>query len=157
MQTGSSHDLTVVKDRSGVGGLRFEEVRLWGERMGELPVTGGNLNVWVRFGGRSIEPKPSRVSIDISTALGAPLIICSSDMTDPMPQMIRPGESRICCIPTLPLTAGSYLLTLFVEQDGVIQDWLPHACKFEVCDADFYGHGRNIPAGCEGQTVLVSH
>ena len=158
VQTGNYHDLTAIKDRMGNGELLFEEVGIWGERQGELPITGGTLNIWLRFGGNASDAKPSRVSVAIHTAAGAPLIVCSTEMTESVAPMIASGETRICCIPSLPLTAGAYLLTLFVEQQGVVQDWLTCACKFEVHDADFYGHGRNVPVGYkEGLTVLVDH
>jgi Wzt C-terminal domain len=137
--------------------LRFDEVAIWGDRENEVPKTGGELNIRLHFTGEVVKPRPSRLSISISTMFGAPLIVCSTEMTEPQIPMIAAGDTQICHIPILPLTVGSYLLTLFVEQAGVIQDWLPSACQFDVHDADFYGFGRNIPIGWEGRTVLVSH
>lgn len=71
--------------------------------------------------------------------------------------MIAAGDSQTCIIPNLPMPGGQYLLTLFVEQSGQIEDWLPNVCQIEVADADYFGHGRNVPPGYESRILLVHH
>ena len=46
---------------------------------------------------------------------------------------------------------------LVVERDQVVEDWLLDCCAIDVEDADFFGCGKNAPAGHHGQLVLVRH
>ena len=149
-------DLSTNSTRMGSGQLQICEVTVWGDNESAPPKTGGAMNVLLRFGGNIVEAQPSRVSIAIGTALGTPLIICSTEMTSSITPMIAAGDQHLFHIPMLPLTEGTYVLTLFIEQRGVVQDWIPDACKFNVLRAD-YGRARNIPKGYDGKIVLVEH
>jgi lipopolysaccharide transport system ATP-binding protein len=57
----------------------------------------------------------------------------------------------------LPLSLGSYYLGPFIEVNGIIQDWLDSAALLHVEDGNFYGTGKDYPAGWAGRTVLVRH
>lgn len=48
-------------------------------------------------------------------------------------------------IPRLPLTESVYLVTVFVEANNVIQDWVMDAYELSVVGGDYYGTGRNCP------------
>jgi lipopolysaccharide transport system ATP-binding protein len=62
-----------------------------------------------------------------------------------------------CLIPRLPLSQNLYLLTLFLEVNREIEDWVINAIELEVIDGDFYGTGRVYPEGWRGKGVLVNH
>ena len=98
----------------------------------------------------------ARVSIRFSSLLGAPLFICSTDLTC-RNQIVAGTKEIICEIPRLPLAAGTYRLTLFVEQTGSVSDWIEDGIDLVVENRDFFGSGRNTPRGWEGKTVLVDH
>jgi lipopolysaccharide transport system ATP-binding protein len=149
-------DLSGIEDRSGLGELRFAQVSIWGERADQPPRTGGPLHVRMRFDGELRKARTSRVGIAVSS-LGTRLFTCSTELTLAEPPMLEAEDVMECVLPELPLGGGRYTLTFFLEQAGVVQDWLPDACQFEVLDADFFGHGRNAPLGHEGRTVLVEH
>jgi hypothetical protein len=57
----------------------------------------------------------------------------------------------------LPLSAGRYKIELFLECNGIIEDWLVDHVPIDVADSSFFGTARNLPSGWEGRTVLVDH
>jgi lipopolysaccharide transport system ATP-binding protein len=57
----------------------------------------------------------------------------------------------------LPLSQGQYRLTLFLEVNREIQDWLSSSVTLDVIDGDFFGSGRQYPEGWQGKGVLVPH
>jgi homopolymeric O-antigen transport system ATP-binding protein len=150
-------DLHDITDRSGQGDTKFARVEIWGSSKGDMPATGGDFHILLTLHSRSEKVRPSRISIWIETTLGAPLVLCSTEMTMSESPMIGTDARFLCRIPNLPLTRGRYLLTLFLEQDRIVQDWLQNACSFDVDDADFFGNGKNMPPGQEGISVLVEH
>jgi lipopolysaccharide transport system ATP-binding protein len=149
--------LSTVISRTGAGELRIEEVTLWGSRQGDVPRTGDDLHIGLTFRGEGGSARPSRVGFSVASALGIRLLQCSTELSLAEPPQLGPGSYLECCVPTLPLSGGRYTLSLFLEQAGIVQDWIPDVCEFEVVDGDFFGQGRNAPSGHEGRTVLVRH
>jgi lipopolysaccharide transport system ATP-binding protein len=48
-------------------------------------------------------------------------------------------------VPKFPLTESAYYITVFIESNKVIQDWVMDAVELTVIDGDYYGTGRNYP------------
>jgi lipopolysaccharide transport system ATP-binding protein len=62
-----------------------------------------------------------------------------------------------CIVDELPLSLGTYYLSPYFEVNGVSQDWVYAAATLQVEDGNFYGTGKDYPAGGDGRTVLVKH
>jgi hypothetical protein len=62
-----------------------------------------------------------------------------------------------CDIPKLPLTGGSYRLTLFGAVNGDGADQIVRAVKLDVIDDDFFSYGRNLTANLRGKVMLNEH
>jgi lipopolysaccharide transport system ATP-binding protein len=58
-------------------------------------------------------------------------------------------------IPRLPLTEGTYTLTIFASVDGDVADWIQEAITFNVASGDFFGTGKLPPTG--QARVLIEH
>jgi hypothetical protein len=151
------YNLETVPYRQGHGAIRFTQVKVWGGSEGIPPVTGGDLNIRVSIAGESGRPRPARIGIGLANAQGARLITCATEMTLAEAPLVGRTAEFVCHIPDLPLAGGRYVLTLFVERDHVIEDWLLDACAIDIEDADFFGCGKNAPIGQHGQSVLVRH
>jgi lipopolysaccharide transport system ATP-binding protein len=83
--------------------------------------------------------------------------LLSTDLVDKT-QIDLEGEGTIdLVVPELPLTAGNYDLTTFIQSGPDVQDWVDRAAEMSVIDGDFYGTGRNYPPDWRGATVLVHH
>ena len=57
----------------------------------------------------------------------------------------------------LPLTGGSYRISLSSGIDGEFADFLLNTIKFDVYDDDYFGQGRVIAPHLRGKIVLCSH
>jgi lipopolysaccharide transport system ATP-binding protein len=53
-------------------------------------------------------------------------------------------------IDKLPLTPGTYRLTLFCSSNGEVADWIQNAASFTVEPGDFFGTGKLPPVASQG-------
>lgn len=59
-------------------------------------------------------------------------------------------------IPRFPLTEAVYSISVFVEANNIIQDWVMGANELSVVGGDYYGTGRNCPGrNWNGEYPLV--
>ena len=155
----SSTPLVHRTDRQGRGDVRAVTVELRdaaGEAVGH-PVSGQQVVFRLRY---RTEPgkvvRNCRVSITVHKA-GALYFLLSTDLVDKT-QIDLEGEGAIdLIVPELPLTAGTYDLTTYIQSGPDVQDWVDRAAEMSVTDGDFYGTGRNYPPDWRGATVLVHH
>jgi lipopolysaccharide transport system ATP-binding protein len=57
----------------------------------------------------------------------------------------------------LPLSEGDYTLTVFLESNREVLDWIEHAATLTVLDGDFFGTGRAFAGAWRGVTVMTDH
>ena len=139
--------------------MRFRRVEFF-DRNGlplASPRTGEELNIVLEFDGSRTERRPARIGINFCDALETTLFICANETSYHEGFLIGAGDKIACRIPRLPLSAGRYKIGLFLERNGVIEDWLRDYVLFDVTDGSFFGTARNLPLGWEGKTVLVDH
>jgi len=60
-------------------------------------------------------------------------------------------------VPSWPLAGGTYHITVGIEGNSVIQDYLEDASMIQVIDGDFHGSGRLLHEGWQRDMVLVKH
>lgn len=158
--TPASRSLEHVKTRSGAGGARFSE--FWLEDCAGAPVDAGRAGHELRLRSRIISTSAAplrncRISFGIHDVFGSPLIVLATDLVDGRAlEVPSPGEAT-CKLPRCPLTEGLYRVTLFLECNGVVEDWLQQALELRVESGDYYGTGRTVPASWQGRSVLVDH
>jgi lipopolysaccharide transport system ATP-binding protein len=155
----SNTPLVQRTDREGRGDVRAVAVELRnnvGNPVGH-PVSGQHLAFRLHY---RVEPgkimRNCRASITVHK--GEKLyFLLSTDLVDKT-QIDLEGEGSIdIIVPELPLTAGTYDLSTYVQSGPDIQDWVDRAAEMSVIDGDFYGTGRNYPPNWGGSTVLVHH
>jgi lipopolysaccharide transport system ATP-binding protein len=159
-------DLTGWTDRQGAGRVRFTAVRFEDEAGTPVSqgVSGRPLTIALDYATAEGEAPLAerrwpncRVSVAISDRLGQTLFNCSSELVIQDPIDLPATGTLRCHIPHLPLSQNQYLLTLFLQVNRQVEDWLLHAIELEVVDGDFYGTGRLYPDGWRGKGVLVPH
>jgi lipopolysaccharide transport system ATP-binding protein len=160
LDAGNHHNLQGLESREGLGGVKFTRVEVvsdGGERLGSA-VSGQPVEIILHYRSQKRDPlKNPRIGIVFHDSFGNPLFVCSTEMT-PETNFTLPSNGTICCyIPRLPVGAGKYLLNLFFEVNHVVQDWVRQQVALYVEDGDFFGGGKNCPAGWEGRCVLVEH
>jgi homopolymeric O-antigen transport system ATP-binding protein len=157
---GGEIDISSRTDRQGEGQVRF--VHAWfederGRRINHA-ISGRRLGIALRYESKTNRPVHNpRVSIAIENLLGNELFVCSTERTKNQPSFLPAGGVIKCVIPVLPLSQGHYHLTLFIESNRIIQDWLKSALTLDVMDGDFFGTGKQYPDGWQGKCVLVHH
>ncbi len=153
-------DISSRSDRQGEGQVRF--VHAWFEddsgKSINHAISGQRLGIGLRYESKMGGPlRNPRVSIAVENLLGGELFVCSTELTKDQPSSLPPSGAIRCVIPELPLSQGHYHLTLFFENNRVIQDWLKSALTLDVLDGDFFGTGKQYPDGWQGKCVLVHH
>jgi lipopolysaccharide transport system ATP-binding protein len=153
-----STNLREIPDRRGNGRTRFLDFTITDEKgcVLESVSTGQHIRLKLTTSGFQ-KANNIRISVAFSTAFGATLFVCSTELTHDGPYVPVGMAEIICGIPRLPLAAGPYLLTFYMEQDREVIDWIEHKVLLTVNDSDFFGSGRNLPPGWEGKCVLVDH
>jgi lipopolysaccharide transport system ATP-binding protein len=145
--------------RRGEGNVRFRRIEFL-DRNGltlPSPKTGEELNIVLEFEGSRTERRSARVGITFYNALETALFICAMETTLHEPLQIGAGDKTSCRVSRLPLSAGRYKIELFLERNGVIEDWVQDFVLIDVADGSFFGTARNLPQGWEGKTVLVDN
>jgi lipopolysaccharide transport system ATP-binding protein len=156
---GASADLTARTDRKGAGLVRFTKVQTLDENSIERNVflSGKLLRVRLHYSGPSTKPlMNSRVSVTFN-GWGKTYFLASTELYSDECLNLAPTGFIDCIVEDLPLSLGTYYLGIFIEVNGIIQDWLETTATLHVEDGNFYGTGKDYPLGWDGKTVLVRH
>jgi hypothetical protein len=145
--------------RQGDGKVRFSRIEFLDRNGSKVtnPRVGDELVIKLHLEGALRDPKPCRVGITFHDAAGGALFLCASDTSNREPVYVGAEDTVMCRVPRLPLSAGRYSVTLFLERGGIIEDWIQDNILFDVVDGSYFGTSRNLPPGWEGKTVLVDH
>jgi lipopolysaccharide transport system ATP-binding protein len=145
------------KDRRGKGEVLIQDVEFFDKDYKPViePFTGESLIIRMHYetqDGKTLRncrasivvSRNDQIYFNLSTELrhSSPLILSHSGYLD-------------FIIPRLPLSQSNYLLTVFIEADGIVQDWITAAANIRVFDGDFYGTNKNYPQGWQGKCVLI--
>lgn len=160
LRTATPWDLTSYDDRQGRGKVRFTRVRFedGSGNTVEHGISGEPLVVVLDYESVDDRPLPNcRVSVVFFDGLGQALFNCVSELVIHDPITLPPSGTIRCIVPRLPLSQNQYVLTLFLDVNREIEDWIHNAIELNVVDGDFYGTGRLYPEGWRGKGVLVPH
>ena len=160
LQTVRTGDLSAFREREGRGHVRF--TRVWFEDDQGCPVehamSGQLLALVALYQSQSEERlRNCRVSIAVEDIFGQPLFVCSTEMSVNETLDLASSGGVRCVIPRLPLSQGKYSVTLFLEVNREVEDWLNSAITLHVVDGNFFGSGKQYPEGWQGKGVLVPH
>src|SRR5262245_55105114 len=160
LRTATPWDLSSYSDRQGRGRVRFTRARFEDQSGGAIEhgISGEPLVVALDYESAGAHPLPNcRASVVFFDGLGQALFNCVSELVIHDPLTLPPSGTIRCVIPRLPLSQNQYVLTLFLEVNREIEDWLHNAIELNVIDGDFYGTGRLYAEGWRGKGVLVPH
>ena len=146
--------------RSGRGFTRFVGARFEddGGHTVQHAVSGQPLTIALAYQSKSAELLQNcRASVAVYNSMGQVMFLCSSELTRREPLPLSPAGTIKCRIPRMPLMEGQYLLTLFLEVNREVEDFIDQGVILDISDGDFYGSGRVYPPGWRGKGVLVPH
>lgn len=146
--------------REGAGTVRFVEFWLEDQELGvvEQVRSGRDIRMHLRLvADEGKATRNMRISIGVHDSLGATLMLLSTELVEQTPLQLESQATVVCKIPRFPLSEGLYRLTLYLETNSIIQDWLQQAVELRVDAGNFFGTGRTVPQGWQGRCVLVDH
>lgn len=145
--------------RKGRGIFKFQriEFRVPGCASGGRPMTGAPCEIVLGISGHSEASGVARIGVGFQDRHGNPLFLLANEASARDQIRLNSGADVICCVEKFPLTEGHYGINLFLEVDGVIEDWLQEPLSIDVEAGSFFGSSRNCPIGWEGKGVLVQH
>ncbi len=121
------------------------------------PHTGQPLRIRVRVHVSSPGFKAATFTVTISDSMANPMLIYPSSMSTPAFNVAEGTHYFDCDIPKLPLTGGSYRVSLWCGINGVGTDHLENKIKLDVIDDDYFQYGREISANLKGKVVFDEH
>lgn len=146
------------KDRQGLGQIRVTDIGVY-DQAGDLleyPRSGQDVVFRMRYQCNADRVfRNCRASVLVRKD-GISYFHLSTELVDVRQLDIEGNGSIDFLVPELPLSEGRYLIHVYLESNGEMQDWVMDAAEIAVVDGDFYGTGRNYPSkDWRGTTVLV--
>jgi lipopolysaccharide transport system ATP-binding protein len=158
VQIEAAESLDHRQDRDGDGRLRIRRAVVSGPDGGPVR-TGERCTFSLDYTMR--EPvQVGVVTVAVEGPFGEPLFVCSSAVSGD--HLSIPGDEGafVCTVPSIPLLAGRYSVTISVQTVGTIRDEtlldkVRNAVFFDVFETDVFGTGR-LPNPAHGR-ILVEH
>jgi lipopolysaccharide transport system ATP-binding protein len=154
VQTLAGQTLEHRQDRQGDGRLTIVHGEV-SASAGGPPRTGSDASVRLSYRTQSSGGEIS-VSIGVEGPLGESVFSSSNRVTGDLLLAQAPEGEIVCDLPALPLLPGRYSLTVYVEINGVLADWVRNALYFDVFESDLYGTGR-LPPTTHGRVLVQSN
>lgn len=159
MKSSSSKVLLVDrKDRKGNGVVRVRDLRLLVNHTEDASFvrTGDHVKFRIIYDVDSTQKKRCRFSINIDKD-DQHFIIMDSYVYFGKNIEVTNSSYIEFDIENLPLSKGSYSISLFIASETDLFDWISNVTELVVEDGDYYGTGRQYPDGWAGKTVLVKY
>jgi hypothetical protein len=95
--------------------------------------------------------------MDILTSQNSPIINLPTLMKFNEFNLAYGEHCAYCIINKLPLTEGSYFLSLWAKSENQCADHIDSQIQFQVEDNDFYGNGKSFGKHLKGKIVLCDY
>jgi lipopolysaccharide transport system ATP-binding protein len=154
------HQITKTKlsertDRSGTGKIRIIDFGSFDREGNELEfvATGQEIDFRIYYSTNEARAENIVVGIGINAHSGTFVSLLSNELAgNPFDSIGKEGYFT-CKVKKLPLSPGSYTVSLIVRSNDVISDWIQHAATIVVEPGDFYGNGR-LPPHSHGGVLI---
>ena len=138
--------------------IKFNKIEFLNEKDEVItPVSGKYLKIKVTFFIPSARTSGCSLSMDILTSQNHPIINLPTIMKLDEFNLSHGEHSAFCIIKKLPLTEGTYNLSLWAKSENQCADHIDSQLLFKVEDNDFYGKGRSTGPHLKGKIVLCDY
>lgn len=141
------------KDRTGSGSIRFLSFELWDfytkEPLNSIS-SGGSCILAIKYEKNKATEEliNFNVAVGIDDCYGNRISHLNNNMTNQLLQSKKEKEGNIEIeIKEIPLSKGTYTVTLFSTVGGDVADWIKNAGTFYVEEGDFFHTGKVPPEG----------
>ena len=137
-------DLENTIERKGNGIVKIKKVSIHGSNLNTLPQTGTPFTIAVElFNPLNKSNFDVRFDLRIDDNLGQRVLWISDSL------VIKEKCANINYInfniAKLNLNKGNYYITLYMEVNNQLSDYIQNALNFDVIEGDFYGSGKQVP------------
>lgn len=138
--------------------LRYTGIRFLNDKGEEvLPHCGRALIIEISFDVTDCDLEGCGIALGISDNYGVKKLTFPTSLTMPDFPLTQGQHKAFCKIDRLPLTAGSYLISLWADVKKDCSDYIESKIRFDVEDDDFFNMGRTISPHLLGKVVLCDH
>jgi len=147
-------DLSIRKDRGGIGDFRFQEVRIenhLGQEMTNVR-TGSQASIHVNIKATGkVKERDVYAAICFRDAIGNRLFTLSTSLFD---KRVTLDKETILTfvVKRMPLSAGNYLCDLYIAEgrgDALVQDHVERAFNITIYGNDYFNSGDSQPEGLD--------
>jgi lipopolysaccharide transport system ATP-binding protein len=157
----SRMNLHKFTERSGKGELIFSKLEMFNSKNENVSsaVSGEKISFKLHYEAKEPdrEFKNTRISLGVSNNRGDAMLLFSSEMYLNEEITLQGSGSISCTVDRFPLSKGMYYISMFVESNKVVQDYIDTQIPLEVIDGMFFRTGKSYPQGWAGKTVMVDH
>lgn len=153
--SGVQRSLAERTDRRGDGAFRFTAVRIHEVSKPEGPLFSGCDAAFALDYKTTASSKKLHIAISFLDQHDRMLFACDNEHAGDQVSVDEHGTLQ-CTIRDLPLSPGTYRITIWASLGGQVSDHVQHAAEFTVAPADFFGTGR-LPDHPKFGPFLVRH
>lgn len=137
-------DLEITNDRQGSGIVKIKKLSIFGTNQNSLPQVGKPFAIKIElFNPLKKGNSEIRFDIRIDDNLGQRILWMSDSL------LVKEKFDNIGSInfslERLNLNKGSYHITLYMEVNNQLSDYIQNAFSFDIIEGDFYGSGKQVP------------
>ena len=141
----TTDDLLKIQKRTGNGLIKFSQVKVSGESSLTRPISGKKLRFSFQFLNlKNIPSEKIRFDMRIDDNFGQRLVWVSSSLVEGM-NVKNPSEIEVI-FDKNPFNKGRFYVTIYMEVNGDVTDWIDNAFYFDVEEGDFFSNGKIVPA-----------
>lgn len=138
--------------------ILFKKVEFLNEKNEKItPTSGKYLKIKISYFVSEKNIASCSLSMDILTSQNSPIINLPTLMKFNEFDLSYGEHCAYCTINRLPLTEGSYFLSLWAKSENECADHIDSQIQFQVEDNDFYGNGKSFGKHLKGKIVLCDY
>jgi lipopolysaccharide transport system ATP-binding protein len=131
-------------DRKGNGIVKVKKALVHGKNENSLPQVGRPFTIKIELDNpKKIASSEIRFDLRIDDNLGQRVVWISNFLKKN--EKYNDVETISFCMDKLNLNKGSYYVTLYMEVNKQLSDYIQNAFSFEIIEGDFYGSGKQVP------------
>ncbi len=136
-------------DRKGDGRLQVTDIDIKGSSTGSIS-SGDDLNIIVKYDLHDASIRKFDFSLGIDNKYSNRIALISSEVLGKSIE-VNAAHTFEVCVKNLPLNVGDYFMTVFIQDNRGIIDWVQRATQFMVSGNSFYP-GGTVPK--QGDVLL---
>lgn len=145
----------VILYRKGIGNVRICDLKFYDKDNNEIDdvISGQTLKICIKYESSYVQIRDVVIGFVVTNSLGQFLAVLNNKMSNFSFNEL-PGKGEIqCIVKKLPLMSGIHYININLFVNGVNEDYIEAAKRFNVENADFYSSG--FPNAYKRQGIYI--